>query len=65
MVTCFIPFGKFFYEFAGKRVTFIAEFHLVIQKLFTFLLNKRTLLVSRTAAFAVRQFYSFSFKIFF
>jgi len=64
-VMYFITFGKVFYEFAGKLVAFIAEFHLVIQKLFAFFLKKRALLVSGAATFAVRQFDSFSFSIVF
>jgi len=59
----FIPFGKVYYKVAGKLVAFIAEFNFVIQKLFAFFLNKRALLVSRSATFAVRQFDSFSFSI--
>ena len=53
-VMYFITFGNLCYEFAGELVTFIAEFHLIIQKLFAFLLNKRALLVSRTTPLTVR-----------
>ena len=49
----FIVFGEVYYEFAGKLAAFIAEFHLVIQNLFAFFLNKRALLVSGAATFAV------------
>ena len=62
-VMCFITFGNLCYEFAGKLVTFIAEFHLIIQKLFTFLLNKRALLISRTTTNTVGKFDSFRFSI--
>ena len=51
-----IAFSKFLYEFTGKLFAFIAEFYLTVQKLVTFLLNKRTLLVSRATSFTVRQF---------
>ena len=54
----FIASGKLFYEFTGKIVAFIAEFHLIVQKLIAFLLNERALLISRTATYAVRQFNS-------
>ena len=53
-----IAFSKFLYEFTGKLLAFITEFHLIVQDLITFFLNERALLVSGTAPFAVRQFNS-------
>ncbi len=58
-----ISLAKLRDKFTGKLVAFIAELHLIVQKLITFLFNKRALLVSRTTPYTVRQFDPFRFSI--
>ena len=62
---CFISFSNMFQVFTGKLVAFTAELNFVVHKQLATFLKKRTILVSRSATFAVRQFDSFSFNIVF
>jgi hypothetical protein len=60
----FIAFANLLDKLTGKLVAFISELNLIVQKLFTtFLFEKRALLVSRTASYAVRQPNPLSFSV--
>jgi len=61
-IKCFIPLGNVFQAFTGKLFTFITEFHFVVQKQLASFLEKRTLLVSRSATLTVSHSHALSSK---
>ena len=62
---CLTAFVNMFQVFTGKLFAFITEFHFVVQKQFASFLEKRALLVSRSATLTVSHSYSLSSNIIF
>jgi len=63
MEKSFISLVNVFQVFARKFFAFITKFNLVVKKQFASLLEKSTLLVSRSATLTVRHSHSLSFDI--